>query len=351
MVNIVITTGIQGLKSLKKDWPCGDDSHYFNQYFWIENAYHSSHNQEYVFIGVYQNKRLISVFPMQILSDKILGVSAGYLGYFEPDHLFIHGLIKDPESDFNLSYKEIIRQLKKNKIKIKKIVLKRNYDDSVLKAIDTSESFFIQKIESRSNIINCDKGFENFHQSLSSNRRQGLRKKMRRLEKLDQTAIRISDATTRGAFLQAYFDLEKETWKGDKGNAITNTKSQLKFYQNLEKCDDVVVFLLQSGDAVIAAQIAVVSMDTVFIYKTSFSESYQKYSPGELLILETVRYASDNHIHFVNLITDLPWHHHLAKESRPLNTYVIYTFCLQAIAAKILSLAKQIRNVMKRSGV
>ena len=324
---ILIKKDIEGFPVLKAYWDQLDDGHFFHDYEWNRVAADCRKSGELIFVCFYRNGELYAILPLHKLEKKRYGIRYTYLGFCEPDHLFLHGVIGKKSLSKRFRIEDVRQALKSADIYYDLLKFKRVYGDEMDNLLRFDGSLFVRVNEQKSNVIDCSRGFDDYFQKLSKNRRQGLGKKYRRLGRLGKIQTLISNSENRRNYLEQYLDLEKKSWKGSRGNAILNTESQTRFYREIAKLDETVVFLLVVDTVVVASEIAIQSKDTLFVCKTSFDETYAKYSPGELLLLETVKFACENQIGTVNLNTDLSWHAHLSNASRPLKSYKIYRKC------------------------
>ncbi|MCU7845434.1 MAG: GNAT family N-acetyltransferase [Candidatus Thiodiazotropha sp. (ex Monitilora ramsayi)] len=321
---IVIKKETEGFRFLKEHWDQLDGDYFFHDYEWNRIAADCRKSGELIFICFYRSGELYAILPLSKSDEKRYGVRCTYLGFCEPDHLFLHGIIGKKIISTKFQINDVRRVLNSAGVQYDFFKFKRVYGGEVDNLLHLNRSLFIRVNEQKSNIIDCSKGFDDYFQKLSKNRRQGLGKKYRRLERLGKLQTLISDSESRSHYLEQYLNLEKKSWKGSRGNAILNTESQTRFYREIAKLDETVVFLLVADTVVVASEIAIQSKDTLFVCKTSFDEAYAKYSPGELLLLETVKFACERKVGTVNLNTDLSWHAHLSNASRPLKSYEIY---------------------------
>lgn len=90
--------------------------------------------------------------------------------------------------------------------------------------------------------------------------------------------------------LDCFFALEAAGWKGRAGTAATQRDELCRFFNaaiaGLAREGKARIDLMRLDGKPIAATVALKSGDMMFGWKTAYDESYAKYSPGALLMLE-----------------------------------------------------------------
>jgi len=123
----------------------------------------------------------------------------------------------------------------------------------------------------------------------SGSTRKKLRQEWKRLTALGAVEV-VNDRTPAGAeqAFEAFLALEQASWKGVKGTALLSDPRDAAFVrrllQNLAAQGDASVALLRVDGEAIAAQVLMYCGATAYTWKTAFSATYGKYSPGALLI-------------------------------------------------------------------
>lgn len=138
---------------------------------------------------------------------------------------------------------------------------------------------------------------------LSGNRRGKVRRLRRRLE-ADVHVDVVDDATPGPALERAVDDflaMEAQGWKGADGGAMACRPGHADFFR--EVCQQFAargalqLRALQADGVPIAYQCNLVAGDTLFGFKTTFDESYRRYSPGVVLLLDTIlRFDADERL-------------------------------------------------------
>lgn len=123
----------------------------------------------------------------------------------------------------------------------------------------------------------------------SGSTRKKLRQDWNRLSalgKLEMVNERHADST-RAAFEQ-FLDLEKRSWKGEKGTAILCSERDTGFTRrligDLAAEGNASVAVLRLDGRTIAAQVLLYCGPTAYTWKIAFDAEFAKYSPGVLLV-------------------------------------------------------------------
>lgn len=123
----------------------------------------------------------------------------------------------------------------------------------------------------------------------SGSTRKKLRQDWNRLSalgKLEMVNERHADST-RAAFEQ-FLDLEKRSWKGEKGTAILCSERDTGFTRrligDLAAEGSASVAVLRLDGRTIAAQVLLYCGPTAYTWKIAFDAEFAKYSPGVLLV-------------------------------------------------------------------
>jgi CelD/BcsL family acetyltransferase involved in cellulose biosynthesis len=128
-----------------------------------------------------------------------------------------------------------------------------------------------------------------FQRTMSSNRLRSMRRRQRRLQKLD--AVMLEPAKGGHALAQGLDDflaLEAAGWKGRAGTAAAQHQDIRAFIARavlaLGREDKVLIHRLHANGKAIAATIALKSGDTAWGWKVAYDEAYANYSPGVLTV-------------------------------------------------------------------
>jgi CelD/BcsL family acetyltransferase involved in cellulose biosynthesis len=125
-----------------------------------------------------------------------------------------------------------------------------------------------------------------FMQSLNSKVHKELGRRIRKAEKeigpiefITQTEAEKSEA-----FINIYASMESRSWKGETATALTSDDGQSKFYADLLRQFAITgrsrMFTLKIGARNVAAQIAIVDNETLYLLKTTYEADLRSLGPG-----------------------------------------------------------------------
>jgi hypothetical protein len=138
----------------------------------------------------------------------------------------------------------------------------------------------------------------------------------RRLANLpDVRWVRVQDPVQLEAEYEAFLAVEASGWKGRAGSSVADRPGLAAFLRELlgglrgpaEHCEIAAVY---AEGRCLASLFAVRTGATYSALKTGFDEAYARFSPGKLLVAETVRRCCDDPgIERLDLVGDAPWMH------------------------------------------
>lgn len=170
--------------------------------------------------------------------------------------------------------------------------------------------------------------YDEFFKTIGKNLRQNCNKAYNRAERegdsFSTEVLTQSDGVLAGVI--KYGEIESNSWKAEQGTAISATNSQGKFYQAMmttlaQRNAACVWYFLVSGQ-VAAVDLCVINNGSLIILKTTFDESFSRYSPALLLKMQMIKYYSEQpelgvkNIEFYGKAMD--WHKRLNSELRPI---------------------------------
>ncbi len=132
---------------------------------------------------------------------------------------------------------------------------------------------------------------------LNSGRRSDLRRARRIAEK--QGALRVEiivpDAASLEPLLTEAFRVEAASWKGREGSALALDPQVGTFYRRFAEaaCERGLlrIGLLWIGETAVAMQLAVEMNGAFWLFKMGYDEEFARCSPGQLLMVESLRFA------------------------------------------------------------
>jgi CelD/BcsL family acetyltransferase involved in cellulose biosynthesis len=186
-------------------------------------------------------------------------------------------------------------------------------------------------------------------ETLSKNFRGNLRKARNKLERLPGvtyvTARRLPELT---AALKDLLDVEASGWKGRDGtsSAVKLDARVAAFYaalaENFGRINACEINLLRADGKCLAGQFCLLVGDTSYMLKIGYDEAYAHVAPGNMLFERTLqRYAQDETIRCVNLITDAPWHANWKPASIPVSGFRVFNATPVGLLAYALTAARR----------
>jgi CelD/BcsL family acetyltransferase involved in cellulose biosynthesis len=140
-------------------------------------------------------------------------------------------------------------------------------------------------------------GWRNPESQLNSGRRSDLRRAVRNAEKIGSLSYQILSLTPSqlGPILEEALDVEAANWKGSEGSAIAYDKLRGQFYRRYAAAACAAgilrVCFLRVGSKAVAMQLALECAGSFWLLKIGYRDEFARYSPGMLLMAETIRYA------------------------------------------------------------
>jgi CelD/BcsL family acetyltransferase involved in cellulose biosynthesis len=143
--------------------------------------------------------------------------------------------------------------------------------------------------------VSLDGGFESYWLSRSRKLVQNIGRYERRVgaDGLNRKFCRITALQDIGPAVARYAALESQGWKSALGTAITLSNNQGAFYSALmsrfAQDGDAMVFELWLDHHHVASRLVIRSGAMIVMLKTTYDETYSKYSPGRLLLHDAIQ--------------------------------------------------------------
>lgn len=304
---IEIIDSVDGVKSLEAGWQLLGRLHPspLFQYQWFLQAaesFQSGDQRLQLFVLRNQDGSVTAIAPL-VLSAERFGPCLTFLGarqLFEPACL----LYRD-----RASLTELVRALIRNGYPLN---LTRFQSDQFrrqdFQAMVGSGGIVLSRPEIPSPYLPISGNWMQFEKSLTSTRRQRLSRAARRAAEFGQVDLdvgRISGDQVEES-LVLFGDVEGRSWKGREGSALAQNPQQQHFFTNYLKemaSNQGLVFgrMRLSGQPV-AAQLAVIYENNLWILKTCFVEEFARCSPGVLLMHQFVRFAFEQQLDSVEFL-------------------------------------------------
>jgi len=193
--------------------------------------------------------------------------------------------------------------------------MRRVPEGSYLKRMNRTENFIYSAgSPTLGSYIPVQGLFSDYLHRLSSNFRRNLKKANNRIGKLQPVSYQyLLGEDVNEKALQELFKVEYSGWKGEQGTAIAASQNLVDYYlcaaTRLAKSNILELHLLKHGDKAVAGHLAVRINRSLHLLKIGYDESYSRFAPGNLLMLNLIErsfLASD--IDEIDCITDTQWH-------------------------------------------
>jgi CelD/BcsL family acetyltransferase involved in cellulose biosynthesis len=147
------------------------------------------------------------------------------------------------------------------------------------------------------------------------------------------------------SMLAEMFRIEAANWKGRNGSALLNDSHRRGFYEQYAAtaCEKGILRLsfMKIGERAVATQLAVESRAGYWLLKVGYDEAYAYCSPGNLLLVETLKYAVARGLKSYEFLgTSEKWTEVWTRQVRPCVTVAAYPKNLTGGAALICDAAK-----------
>ena len=162
--------------------------------------------------------------------------------------------------------------------------------------------------------ISLDSNWTEPENKLSPSRRASLRRAMRRAERIGPIEYEIHSPKPHElkGLLKQSLEIEAAGWKGRNGSALLADGNRRRFFEQYatiasERGVLRLCFMKVRGRGV-ATQIAVESGGSFWLLKVGYDETFSRCSPGNLLMMETLRYAASRGLRTYELLGSAePW--------------------------------------------
>lgn len=191
--------------------------------------------------------------------------------------------------------------------------------------------------------INLRATWDEFLAGMSSDNRNHLRRKRKLLERKGKVSFGIlsPELSRIEHSLEEIIRIEAAGWKGKHLTAMAFDRRLRCFFETYAREAGrqglLRLSFLRIDRKAIAAQIAILHANRLWLLKVAYDEEWAKCSPGVLLTNETIRYACEQGLEgFEFLGHDEQWIHRWTRHTRPCVTFRSYPLSLTAMAAFVL---------------
>lgn len=312
---------------------------------WIR-ACATSFARELRFVVVERDGELAAVAPL-VAKDGVLEL-VGARDLYEPADF----AYRDEESLASLARELTMR---KERVVIPRIVAASPTVAALRRAFRGRGGLFVRPVGATPVVRLGDVDPE---ERFGSRRRSDLRRARRRAEGVGEVIAEVAQPSPAevAALLEQFSAVEAAGWKGEEGTALVNDPDRRRFFDEYARAaaaeGSLRVASLRIGDDIAAMQLAVEQSGRLWLLKIGYDERFARCSPGTLLLLETVRWASGAGLEAVELLgTREPWTRLWADEARDCVALHAYPATLRGAGSLVSDAARQSRRrAIERSG-
>ena len=239
-------------------------------------------------------------------------------------------------TDFPHSDPAALQHLIQTLVELRRPLLLRRVlaDSPVLEALRTAfhnRGILLTRATKGSPWIELNPSWIEPEKKLSANWRSSLRRGRRRAEEMGPVRFEVINPrpSELPTMLAELFRVEAASWKGKNGSALLNDSHRRQFYEQyaVTACEKGIlrISFMRIGDRIIATQLAAESRAGFWLLKVGYDETYAKCSPGNLLLVETLKYSVQRGLKSYEFLGCAePWTEVWTRQIRPCVTVAAY---------------------------
>ena len=168
--------------------------------------------------------------------------------------------------------------------------------------------FYFERDSAASQYVETACSFADLEASMSSKRRNDLRRAYKRASKAGTVNVRILRPSPGELpnLLRRAFEVENASWKGRMGSSILSSPAMSSFLSqylaSLSERRQAVIGFLDIDDDPVAMGICIDAYEKLWVLKIGYRESASAASPGMLLMHEMIRFCCDNALKCMELL-------------------------------------------------
>ena len=204
----------------------------------------------------------------------------------------------------------------------------------------------VKKLSGGENYIQLPADYEKYHASLSSSFRRQLKRRTRKLEKLEDVRfICREDKRSSLENMKRFEDAEDRGWKGLKKSSIKAVVADSRFHaisaERFQNYGWMEWNFFETEEKTIAAHYGIRINRTLYLLKIGYDEEYSFCTPGNLLFNKVIKNACEKgDVDEINCVADCAWHKNWGMKKRLLYDLIVLPQIpiFSALLARILSL-------------
>jgi CelD/BcsL family acetyltransferase involved in cellulose biosynthesis len=341
-INFQMVTALEGLKSLEADWRelTGRMARrsFYHEYDWFRSRLECQVDAqaEPIFVlASLPDKTPVAIFPLQPARIRKGGMTLSSLQIYWPNHMDVNDFIID-NSRIDVDLIDLLINYLRRQAGIHFDLLELQNVPEASTISDAMQSrprpLIVSVRVHSSKYVALGKTCEETTSSISGKFKRNLRRKSNKLEKSGRVEYMTYDDI--GALEKAYEDfleVEANSWKGPKGTgtAVILDEVQTTFYRELvsrfARTNQTRIDVMTVSGKPVAAQLGVISVDTLHLLKIAYDEAYKSTGPGGLLLNRTLEnYSGHRHINNISFVTGARWNDDWAPRVNEVRTHSLF---------------------------
>jgi hypothetical protein len=177
----------------------------------------------------------------------------------------------------------------------------------------SNNHLWVTTMQTEGSYIHAVGSFDAYWSRLDKSFARNLQRFVRKIEDVDGFEVQfLTGADAKPEIIEQFAAVEASGWKGREGSAILKSEKLMRFYTSLTRRlaarGWLEWHLLRAEDRTIGCHLAVRLGSVVCLWKIAFDEEYQRFAPGNVLLLSAFRRAfMDSTIDEVDCLTDSKW--------------------------------------------
>jgi CelD/BcsL family acetyltransferase involved in cellulose biosynthesis len=325
VVDFQMVTGLEGLMSLEASWReltgrlarrC-----FYHEYDWFRSRLEcrvDNHAEPIFVLASLPDKTPIAIFPLQPARIKKVGITFSSLQIFWPDYMDINDFIMDSSRiDADLIHLLVKYLRRQGPIHFDLLELQNVPEESAISDAIKSHprAFTLSEHVHCSKYIALGKTYEETTGCISGRFKRNLRRQLRKLEKFGRVeCASYDDIGDLDKAYEIFLEVEANSWKGSNGTgtALILHKQQTAFYREVvfrfARTNQCRIDVMTVSGKPVAAQLGIISGDTLNLFKIAYDEAYKSMGPGGLLLDKTLEiYSGHWHIKNISFVTGARW--------------------------------------------
>ena len=295
-----------------------------------------------------KNNTISAIFPYYIMDLRKFGIKHRTIHHIQELYLTRSGLVLK-DNDVN-NFEHVIDSLKSKTIiwdrLIFNIIENKKNEESLRNLLTQHNLDYTIKEFSESPYVAPPSSFNKTLEKLDKKFRYNITSRIKKLEKEGPIKCKIySSPEESEEFLEKAYQIERSSWKETAGTSITTNDYQQRFYDSFTKLGAENNWLrgiiISVNDEPIAYRYGLLFNNVFESLKISYVDKRKKYGPGNILMLETLKFLAQNNITHLDLSgsvepAKMKWTKHTYTQKR-------VTIFNRNVKGRILYLAEKTR--------